>query len=312
MDNNFKRKGFKPLTLQRIMVTGAQGFFGSYLSRRLQGLGAEVYMISRERSIKNDLQGNWLFGDLSDLDTMRRIMKAVKPDLVFHLAGMASGTRDSTFVVPTLEKNVLPTVNLLLAAEELGGSKIIIASSSEEPKDSSEIPSSPYAASKWVSSIYTKMFHSLYQTHVSIALIFVTYGPHLLQSHKLIPYVILSLLRGETPKLTSGNRMMDLIYIEDMIDGLIALSEAADYCGESVDIGSGKLVQVRTVVESIVRLLGSKIQPEFGAVPERPFETSRFADVSKTSSMIGWSPVTPLEEGLKRTIEWYSSNGGEG
>lgn len=291
-------------------MTGASGFIGSNLCRRLVDLGAEVHAVSRDRQHRG---GNlrWRVADFADIGMVRMILERVRPDVVFHLAGVATGVRDPEFVLPCLRNNLLNTVNLLLVTRELECSRIILAGSLEEPADAFEAPSSPYAASKWASSSYARMFYALYRTPVVIARTSIVYGPTKRQVHKLIPYVIISLLRGETPKLTSGSRKMDLIYVNDVVEGLIAVAEAKGVYGRTIDIGSGEQVSIRSVVKRLVQLVNSKIKPIFGSLPERPFEVSRAADIATTYSMIGWKPAISLNEGLEKTVQWFRSYCGE-
>jgi nucleoside-diphosphate-sugar epimerase len=130
-----------------------------------------------------------------------------KPDIVFHLAGCAAGARDPRLVIPTFQSNLATTVNILMATGEYGTSRVVLPGSFEEPEEATVSPSSPYAASKWAASTYARMFHSLFGTP------------------ELVPYTILSLLRGKSPRLSSGRRKVDWIYIDDVIDGLLLLAQ---------------------------------------------------------------------------------------
>jgi nucleoside-diphosphate-sugar epimerase len=177
----------------------------------------------------------------------------------------------------------------------------------EEPEedDNIDIPCSPYAAAKWASSGYARMFHALYGTPVVTARIFMVYGPAQQDLNKLIPYVTLSLLRNEAPKLTVGKRKIDWIYVTDVVEGLIMIAIAEDVEGCIVDLGSGSLVSIRTIVQHLVDFIDPHIEPLFGELPDRPGEQERIADVENTYKMIGWKPRISLQRGLKVTIDWY-------
>jgi UDP-glucose 4-epimerase len=168
------------------------------------------------------------------------------------------------------------------------------------------VPCSPYAAAKWAANGYARMFHALYDTPVVVARLFMVYGPGQRDLRKLIPYVTLSLLRGEPPKLSSGRRPVDWIYVNDVVIGLLNLGNAPGVDGAVVDLGFGELVTTREVVEILRDIIGGP-QPEFGALPERPMERVKTADVDATYRMIGWKPAVSLREGLKKTVEWYQS-----
>ena len=120
-----------------------------------------------------------------------------------------------------------------------------------------------------------------------------------------MPYVCLSASRGEAPKLMSGERPVDWIYIDDVVDGLIRLSQAGPDDGGYVDLGSGNLVTTGEVATRICSLSGAGILPQLGAVPDRPMEQVRKADLQATADLLGWTPATALDEGLQQTLEWY-------
>ncbi len=292
---------------QKILVTGASGFIGSHLCRRLSMCGAKVHGVSRKIPPKEEHCLCWWQGDLADMQTVRNLLTTIKPDVIFHLASHVAGSRSLELVLPTFSSNLMSVVNLLTAATEIGCKRIVLTGSLEEPDlcNSETVPSSPYAAAKWASSAYARMFHALYQTPVSIARLFMVYGPGQQDLQKLVPYVILSLLRKEVPKLSSGKREVDWIYVEDVVDGLIAIVQTSKREGCTIDLGSGSLVPVRTVVQIITGMVDSEVVPAFGSTPDRPMEQVRVADTERTYSAIGWKPTTSLEKGLESTVVWY-------
>jgi UDP-glucose 4-epimerase len=312
MDTRFK-SATEQFRGQKVVVTGASGFIGSHLCRRLCNAGTEVHAISRRRRSREENNLRWRQGDLSDCATARDLVREVKPDVIFHLASHVMSARDLENVMPTFHNNLLSTVNILTAASEIGCRRIILSNSLEEPDpgDPTSVPSSPYAAAKWASSGYARMFHALYQLPVVILRLFMVYGPEQQDLRKLIPYVTLCLLRGEAPELTSGQRQVDWIYVDDVVDGLIAAAEAGNVEGKTIDIGSGELVSVRNVVEGLTRLVNPEIDPFFGALAERPLEQVRKADIAATLAQIGWKAKTSLREGLQNTVSWYRQEGKE-
>ena len=291
----------------KVLVTGAGGFLGSHLCRRLSQNGSEVHAVSRRKHPTHDAGPRWWQGDLADTSTVRELLTAIKPDLIFHLASHVFGARDLSLVMPTFRSNLMTTVNLLTVASEIGCRRLVLSGSLEEPEpgDPQAIPSSPYAVAKWSSNAYARMFNALYQLPVVILRVFMVYGPEQQDLQKLVPYVILSLLRGETPKLTSGQREVDWIYVEDVAQAFLLAGHAAGIEGSTIDIGSGELVSIRSVVDHLVRLINPRIKPIFGALADRPLERVRIAEKERTLAMIGWQPTTTLEDGLKRTVDWY-------
>jgi nucleoside-diphosphate-sugar epimerase len=292
---------------QRILVTGASGFIGSHLCRRLHGCGAEVHAVSRADRASSSSGLRWWHVDLAESAAASGIVSALRPDIIFHLASLVTGGRDVSLVIPTLRSNLLSTINLLVACAEQGRSRLIYAGSMEEPvlEDGIPIPCSPYSASKWASTGYARMFYALYGLPVTLLRIFMVYGPGQMDTNKLIPYVIRSLLRDEAPTLSSGNRPVDWIFVDDVIDALMIAATLENSGVATLDIGSGSLVTVRAIVERVLSLIDTPVTPVFGALADRLHEVVRTADISATEKVMGWSPRVDLEEGLKRTVEWY-------
>ena len=300
------------MTAGRALVTGASGFIGGHLCHGLIGKNFEVHGVSRKEQADANSGILWHRADLTVLSEVDEVMSSVKPDLVFHLAGEVTGNRRLEYIEPTFQSNLASTVHLMTKAAELGRARFILAGSLEEPDPGAPaVPASPYAAAKWSASGYARMFWALYELPVSIARLFMVYGPAQRDLSKLVPYVILSLLRGEAPKLSSGQRQVDWIYVKDVVDGLILMADAPDIEGQTVELGSGKLVTIQQVVEEITRLTDSPVKPLFGALRERPMEQVRVADVENSYRRIAWKPKTSLTSGLQQTIDWYSSRKSE-
>jgi UDP-glucose 4-epimerase len=304
-----------PMSLagRRVLVTGGGGFIGSHVCRMCREAGAEVHAVGRSAPSAAAADVHWTRADLADLDAARRVVASVRPEFVFHLAGHAHATRSLDAVVPTLASNLLTTVHLLtaLAEEEASGNRhlarIILTGSLEEPAgDASDAtPSSPYAAGKCAAGCYARMFHRLYRTPVTVARTFMVYGPGQRDLTKLVPYVTTTLLRGEEARLSSGARRVDWVYVEDVARGFIAAASAPGLEGQTFDLGTGVATPVRAVAETIARIVGRPGRLALGAVPDRPMEQERVADVERTLSLTGWRPMVSLEEGLRRTVEWY-------
>jgi UDP-glucose 4-epimerase len=296
---------------RRVLVTGGTGFIGSHLCSRLRELGVEVYATSRGRVESGAVDVRWLTGDLADISDVRAALAAARPEIVFHLAGHVSGGREVDRVLPTFRDGLTSTVNLLSAAKGEQSPLIVLAGSMEEPAiGSAEPPSSPYAVAKWAASGYARMFHSLYSMPVVTLRIFMVYGPGQRDATKLVPYVMRSVLRRESPQLASGMRAVDWIYVEDVVDAFVAAAVAAPFGGDALDVGSGTTVTIRELVERIIAMVHPEIEPVFGALPDRPLETSNVADVGRTEKLLGWRPKTTLNRGLQATLDWFASEGG--
>jgi UDP-glucose 4-epimerase len=291
---------------QKVMVTGASGFLGLHLCRRLGQEGAEVYAVSRSARQEAGERIHWRQADLSDVAGVRCMLQEIKPDVVFHLSGLVTGVCGLELVLPTLHTLLVSTVNLLTVAAEIGSGRIVLAGSLTEPmpNDSEPTPGSPYAAAKWASSAYGRMFCRIYALPVINLRLFMTYGPGQ-DARKLIPYVTLALLREQRPELSSASWEADWIYVDDVISGLVAAAQVPKVPERTIDLGCGRLTSVRDIVEHLVRLTGSRAAPRFGALPDRPLEQLRVAAVNEAESLLGWRPTITLSEGLRRTVAAY-------
>ena len=307
-DENLRTMTFGPH--DKVLITGGSGFLGSHLCRRLVESGVEVHATSRLDRAQREHGIAWWQADLADVAVARTLLSKIKPDVIYHLAGFVGASPARELVLPTFHSLLTSTVTLLTAVSEIGCRRIVLTGSLTEPqsRQSEAIPGSPYAAAKWAGSVYGRMFHHLYRTPCVIVRPFMTYGPRQ-DRRKIIPEVILALLRGESPRLSSGRWEADWIYVGDVTEGLLKAGLVPRIEGETLDLGSGKLVSVRAVVEQIAVLVGGDAKPLFGALPDRPLEEVRIADIADTTARLGWEPRISLEDGLKKTVEWYRSQG---
>jgi UDP-glucose 4-epimerase len=290
------------------LVTGASGFIGAHLSARLVESGCRVHAVSRSEGHQRDGGPAWHRRDLTQASVVRDLVLETQPDYVFHLASHVMGAPDIAHVLPAFHANLQTTVNLLTACVEVPCRRVVLMGSLVEPDVGDErVPSSPYAAAKWAASDYGRMFHRLYGLPVSIARAFMVYGPAQPDTQKLIPNSIGKWLRGERVKIGNGERLIDWVYVEDVVAGLLAMAGASRIDGESVDLGSGTLISTRELVLTLKALMSADAEVEFGAASDRPHEPIRKANVAKSGLQIGWRPQVDLAEGLKRTIEWYAA-----
>ncbi len=289
-----------------MLVTGASGFIGAHLCRKLAAVGARVHATSRNRQ-PGDGELTWHRLDLADRGAAGELIDAVRPEVVFHLASHVAGAREVELVASTFDANLASTVHLLTAVTRHGCRRFIQVGSLEEPEPGEPlaVPSSPYAAAKMAASAYARMFHALYGTPVVLARLFMVYGPAQQDLRKLIPYLVLSLLRGREPRLSSGSREVDWIYVDDVVDGLILAAERDGNEGRRVDLGSGRLVTIRKVVDTLYRRLAPATVPPFGSLPDRAMEQVRSARSADSYERLGWRPRISLEVGLAATADWY-------
>jgi nucleoside-diphosphate-sugar epimerase len=139
-----------------------------------------------------------------------------------------------------------------------------------------------------------------------MAALYMVYGPGQIDRTKLLPYVILKTLKGESPQMTSGVRKIDWIYVDDVVSALLQMAEAPDIDGLTIDIGSGESITIENIVKLTMDLIDPAAIPEFGSVSDRPMEQERNADIDETFRKIGWRATTGFRSGLQQTIDYYA------
>lgn len=294
---------------RRVLVTGGAGFLGRRLIAHLAEGATEIHATSRrsEQTIGRDAV-TWHQLDLADEEATTRLTRSVRPDVIYHLAGAPVGRRDPKLVAAMLQGNLVNAVNVMSAGLADGGCRVVLAGSMEEPDpdDSASVASSPYSAAKGAATEYARMFHELWGLPVTVLRVAMAYGPAQPDVRKLVPYVVSSLLGGRAPELTSGTRVADWVYVDDVAEAFVAAGRAEGAAGRSIPIGSGTGVSVREVATLIGSLIDADRVLDFGAIDDRPMDDEpRVADPGPALALLGWRARTTLREGLQRTIEWY-------
>jgi UDP-glucose 4-epimerase len=183
---------------------------------------------------------------------------------------------------------------------------ITIGSLQEPDVSVPALPNSPYAAAKLGASAYARLFARVFGAPVTIVRPFMVYGPGQLDFTKLVPYVASKLLQGGIAELTSGKQDFDWVYVDDVIEALLAVGCSGGLDGTEVDVGTGTLTSVRAVVEQLASHLGHRESLRFGVLPDRELEPTRCADIETTYRLLQWRPKVALSDGLRKTAEWYA------
>ena len=298
-----------------ILVTGASGFVGGALVRRLIGEGKEVHILLRNSSSRQRLEG--LDGlrihsaDLRDADRVTALVSEIKPRIIYHCAvyGGFSSQCDTAAIFDT---NLSGTIHLLQACERVGFELFINTGSSSEygiknhpmREDDSGEPLGDYGVAKCAATMFCRSEAILKNLPVVTLRLFSPYGPWDDQK-RFIPYLIRSLVAGEAPRLSTPRSVRDYIYIDDVLDLYQAVTSGEIIPGDIYNAGSGRQHTIGEVAEIIHRITGGP-QPVRGQeVPQRTEPETWVADISKTEAVFGWQPSKTLGEGLLRTVEWF-------
>lgn len=304
----------------RILVTGAAGFVGACLTRKLVGLFGEVNVIARQSSnlwrIKDVTDKIILHRvDLTDAASLSGIIQKMRPEIIFHLAtyGGYYSQRDANKI---FETNLIGTKNLLTALSGVGFKAMINTGSSSEyglktqPMSEGDLlePVTEYGVSKATATLYCQMVARRNNLPVCTLRLFSPYG-FFEGAQRLVPSVILACLAGRDPELSFKEPVRDFIFIEDVADAYLKAAFAPAAGGQILNIGSGKEHSVGEVVEKIITLTGKKVSPRWGSVKNlRPEPVTWVADIGKADKLIQWKPAHSLDEGLEKTVAWFRQN----
>ncbi len=306
----------------RALITGGAGFIGSHLAKRLLREGYTVRIFddfsSGHRENLGDFQEEveWFEGDIRNPD---RILEACRGcDLILHQAAVASVPRSIHEPRLTHEVNLDGTFNVLLAARDASIQRVVIASSSSVYGETPTLPKTegmppapvcPYAVHKLVSELYATQFSLHYGMEVVCLRYFNVFGPHQDPDSPyaaVIPRFVKRIQQGLPPLIFGdGSQTRDFTYVENAVEANLLASRAKGVGGQVFNIASGKQTTVRFIAEEVSRWMKWKGGLEFA--PHRPGDILHsLADISLAGKVLGYKPVVSLEEGLRRTLEWYA------
>lgn len=304
----------------KVLVTGATGFIGGCLVRKLIEIGHDVNIIIRENSnvwrIKDIVKHMQVYYvDLTDAETLEKLIAGIKPEIIYHLAAYAAYPLQND-TVTTVNTNILGTINLVNICAKYGFKSFInTGSSSEYGKKTSPMketdllePNSLYGITKSASTLYCEYVGKSQKLPIATLRLFSVYG-YYEEKSRLIPSVVMACITGQNLKLSSRLPVRDFIFIEDVLDLYLKLSETDNLNGIILNAGTGVQHSVSEVVNICIELTGASIKPEWGAVQGRTWDTDIWvADNSKIKNFLKWEPEYDLRRGLNKTIEWFKNN----
>lgn len=310
-----------------VLISGGSGFLGSHLVRRLVRAGARTHLLVRSTSSLARLADLEVLPEhtrveLNDAPGLKACVKRVQPDVVFHLAGSTGdrgrvdgpGQDRADLGCGAYEVNLMGTLRVLQAVADAAPRARIVRSGSIAEygtgpvpfhEDQREQPASPYATSLVAAAHMAQAACRVAGLRVTTVRLAVTYGPG--QSDQfLIPSLIRAGIEGRPYEVTSGDHTRDFIFVEDVVDGLLAAAATPALEGEIVNVGSGCETRVSDVAALIVRLTGGRTRLRIGVRPPGGGEVQRLVfDPARARRLMGWQPRTALEVGLHRTIDWF-------
>ncbi len=307
--------------MAKIMITGGAGFIGSNLAMRLLELGHEVAIVDNfATGRRENLDRIRDRVDLHEVDirSYEEILHAMQGvEYVFHEGALPSVPRSVEKPLESHDVNATGTLTVLLAARNAGVRRVIYAASSsaygdvEVSKKHEALaprPISPYGAAKLMGEYYCQVFHKVYGLEAVCLRYFNVFGP---RQNPNSPYTGVMaifaplMLRGERPRIFGdGSATRDYTYIDNVVEANILAMSAPDAPGEVINASCGGRVSVLEVVHLLNKILGTSIEPEF-LPPRKGDILHSSADISKARKILGFEPKVSVEEGLRRTVEWY-------
>ena len=259
--------------MKRVLVTGSSGFIGFALSRRL----SEMVDYLAHYDIEEGL-------DITQFDMLNKAVESSSPDCIFHLAGITTTSVAKTNPCLCYELNVGGTANVLESAARNKIPKVVVASTYLNPTES-------YSRSKWMSEWLCRQYEGVtVLKHCNV------YGPGDLSTSRIIPAIITKLLKGERPTLANG-ASREFIFIDDVVEEYIACGDSTGFRVRQI---SGDRIELLELFGMISGIMNSKIEPIVSGS-----EKFKALDEIKTN---GSKIRTSLEDGLKKTIEWYAKH----
>ena len=303
------------------LVTGGAGFVGSHLVEELLRRGEQVRVLDNFSTSKRENIGTFLDnvelteGDIRSYHTVREAVGGI--DIIFHQGALPSVPRSVKDPLTTNDVNVAGTLNLLDAAREAGVKRVVFASSSSVYGANQEIPKreemlpmpiSPYAVSKLTGEKYCEVFSHIYGLETVALRYFNVFGPRQDPESSyaaFIPKFIVGIAEGR--KLTidgDGEQSRDFTFVSNVVDANLRAAHAAEVSGQVFNIACGSSLTVNEVVDIIREALGTEGHVKHG--PPAPGDVPHsLADITRAREKLGYDPLVPAEEGLRRAVQWF-------
>lgn len=316
---------------QPVLVTGAQGFVGSWLAERLLDEGAEVHVPIRDSHPESRFRTDGIRdrchevpADLVDYQALARVLNEHEIRAVFHLAAQTIVGTANRSPLSTFEANIRGTYTLLEACRATGVvgnpiERVVVASSDKAygrheqlpyQEDFPLQPDFPYDVSKAATDMIARSYAKTYGLPVAVTRLANVYGGGDINWSRIVPDTMRALLGGDRPVIRSdGSPVRDYIYVEDAVGAYLAVAESLDkpeLGGRAWNAGAGTPVSVRELVDRMISVSGKDLEPDVQGAGTPPGEIDRqFLDSTAINTELGWTPDWDLDRGLGATWEWY-------
>ena len=311
--------------MKRVLVTGGAGFIGSHLAKALLDRGDEVAIVDNfdpfypERLKRRglDARARLFEADIRDGEAMQRAFSAVKPEVVVHLAALAGVRPSLERPAAYMDVNVRGTACLLEAARTAGTRRFVLGSSSsvygaraEAPfRETARIdsPESPYAASKVASEVLARTFHNLYGIEVAALRFFTVYGPRQRPDLAIHKFSRRMLAGKPLPFFGDGSTRRDYTWVDDIVAGVLAACEVP-MKWDILNLGGARTTSLAELVTLLEDALG--VKAILDRQPAQPGDVPlTSADVTHSGKVLGYSPGTPIQAGIRKFADWVRGEG---
>jgi CDP-glucose 4,6-dehydratase len=317
---------FDKLRANPVLVTGAYGLVGSRLVAALIERGAQVVVLKRDDVAASalELEGtaarvNVVHGDVCDAPLIERALNEYDVETVFHLAAQTIVGAGNRSPISTFETNIRGTWTLLEACRRVGVQQVVVAASDKAYGAHEELPyredfalepHHPYEVSKAATDMIARSYWHTFELPVAVTRFANLYGGGDLNFSRLVPECVLATIEGRRPVIRSdGTLERDFLYVEDAVEAYLAiwaLLEDGRGAGEAFNAGGDRPHSVLEVVELTCKVAGARLEADVRGAGTPTGEIARqWVDSTKLRSMSGWAPRVSLEEGLRRTVDWY-------